>query len=251
MTYRLAFLLGGALFALISYLAGTILYQIELDITRGLPLSNEAIIRAVSNVLSHHLLTFTPWMVGTTGLAILLGHLFDKERQLRQTVEALSVTDSLTLPFNRRYLINHLSRELGRIERRIDSDLSILMIDIDDFKQLNDTYGHLAGDNELRRVATAVRQTVRETDVVARYGGEEIVVVSIGSDKRGALRLAERIRHSVRSNCSVTISIGVSSYPENGHTVDELLRAADEAMYQAKRNGKDQVFAALPTGDKQ
>jgi diguanylate cyclase (GGDEF)-like protein len=247
MTYRLAFLIGGVVFALVSYMTGTILYQIELDITRGFPLSTEAISTALNNMLSHHLLTFVPWMIGTTGLAILLGHQFDRERQLRRVVEALSVTDSLTLLYNRRYLLSHLSRELGRIERQVDSELAVLMIDIDDFKQHNDTHGHLAGDYELRQVAASIRQVIRQTDVVARYGGEEMVVVSIGSDKDGALTLAERIRQAVKDNCSVTISVGVSSFPENGDTVDALIRAADEAMYEAKRRGKDQVVAATPT----
>jgi diguanylate cyclase (GGDEF)-like protein len=244
--YRMSFLLGGALFAVVSYMVGTAMYQVELDAGEGLPIYIEAVGAALGNALSLHPFTFTTWVLGTSGLFAFLGYLFNREKELRRVVEAMAVTDSLTLLHNRRYLMQQLSLEVERFERHITPALSVLMIDIDDFKHHNDTYGHLAGDNELRMVAMSIREVARKTDIVGRYGGEEMVVVSIGASKEGALELAERIREEVKRNCSVTVSIGVSSYPDDGEDIDALINSADEAMYEAKRQGKDRVRAALP-----
>ncbi len=243
-TYKGAFLIGGALFAVVSYIIGTVVYQAELQIYDTGAMMSRPIWQMLEEIGQRHLLTFVPWVVGTTILSIVLGNLYSRQHELRRVAEALSVTDSLTLLYNHRYLVQQLALEIERSRRSLISKFAVLMIDIDDFKQFNDRRGHLAGDSELRQVASAAQQACRETDIVARYGGEEIVVVAPGSDRVGGAELAERIRLRVKHGTNVTVSIGVSAFPEDGQGVDELIGAADEAMYVAKRGSKDKVCLA-------
>lgn len=165
-------------------------------------------------------------------------------------LEVLAHTDPLTQVLNRRALTVRLASELERA-RRYDSVITLLMVDLDHFKQVNDTYGHLAGDEVLREVATLLQNEIRSVDVVARYGGEEFVVVLPETSLVGATTFAERIREHVAATgfaaalgepIRLTASIGVSSYPSTTiNTVDDLFARADEALYRAKADGRNRV----------
>jgi len=134
--------------------------------------------------------------------------------------------------------------------RRYGRPFSLVMLDIDHFKSINDTYGHLAGDKALRALAALIRGEVRPTDVVARYGGEEFVLALPETAGTGAVTLAERLRVRVAGHAlavtadhtiSMTVSIGVASYPDGANSVQKLLSAADQALYAAKSAGRNRV----------
>ena len=160
-------------------------------------------------------------------------------------------TDGLTGLGNRRLLDERLDFELDHA-RRLGTNLSFVLTDIDDFKQVNDRYGHQTGDAVLRAVAAIFAETVRELDLAARFGGEELALVLPGTQLVGARRLAERIRKSVEElrvptangeTVSVTASFGAAAFPAHG-SVDALVAAADSALYEAKRRGKNAVETA-------
>ncbi len=247
MSYKLAFLIGGAAFALAAYLMGTVIYEVEIVVSGRQFGATADLAGAIHRIFSDHLVTFIPWVVGNIGLSVTLGYLYDKQvkfrqqaEELRARAEAIAVTDGLTLLYNHRFLIEQLGLGLKRAERQ-SYLFSVLFVDIDDFKRYNDTHGHLAGDDALRLVALAIKATVRETDIVGRYGGEEMVVIALGSDKEFGAKLAERVRERIERSCPVTVSIGVASFPDDGDQVNDLIKAADAAMYQAKRSGKNRV----------
>jgi diguanylate cyclase (GGDEF)-like protein len=169
-------------------------------------------------------------------------------RQGREELERLSTTDALTKLYNRRYLMTRLEEE-GRRARRSDRPFSMLMIDVDHFKRYNDTYGHQAGDEVLAGVAAALQECVREVDCAARYGGEEFVVVLPETPAEGAIDVAARIRSRLSAEAfpggKVTVSLGIAEFPADGETPDFVLRAADAALYRAKREGRDRVVRAV------
>ncbi|HEX7126527.1 MAG TPA: GGDEF domain-containing protein [Thermodesulfobacteriota bacterium] len=166
-----------------------------------------------------------------------------------------STTDPLTGLANRKHLMTRFRMELDRAEA-YGAALSVLLIDVDHFKQFNDTNGHPAGDDCLRTVARVLHEVTRGSDIVARYGGEEFVVVTVDADKGQALGHAERIRAAVEaapiagarspSPAHVTISAGVATYPEDGRPIEDLVAAADAALYRAKEGGRNRVVAARP-----
>ncbi len=161
----------------------------------------------------------------------------------------VAVTDSLTQVYNRRHFDELLFKEIKRFKRRKYAYLSLMMLDIDHFKRLNDEHGHLTGDIVLRDVAKMLREGVRETDTIARYGGEEFIIVLPDTHLDGAEHKAEKIRSNIarkefpgqKGPLHITISIGVAAY----HTGDpqDLIRAADEALYRAKHEGRNRVIA--------
>lgn len=172
------------------------------------------------------------------------------EQQVFRQTEQLAMIDGLTGVFNRRYMDTMLKKELNRCER-YTKEFSICLIDIDNFKKLNDSYGHQAGDAILVEIAASIRDSVREEDVVCRYGGEEFLVILPETNIYGARVLANRIRQYSSESAllvqyEVTFSAGIASYPHNGLTVESLVGAADLALYQAKYNGKDRVEEAAP-----
>lgn len=163
----------------------------------------------------------------------------------------ISVLDGLTNIFNRRYLEQRLLEEVA-YSKRFGKPLSVILLDIDFFKRLNDTYGHQAGDYVLRKVSTSLSDALREYDVVARYGGEEFAIVLPTTPKLVGATIAERLRLAVcrqefrfkEQQIACTISLGVAAFPEDGKVPDELVAAADQALYKAKESGRNQVALA-------
>lgn len=171
---------------------------------------------------------------------------------LQERLRAQAIRDPLTGLHNRRFLDEVLPREIQRA-RRESRPLGLLMLDIDHFKRFNDSHGHDAGDAVLRAVAREIESSLRESDFVCRYGGEEILVLLPDSDIEASVRIAEKIRGAIRTRDvsaiaagaqGVTASIGVASFPTHGIGGDSLIRAADNALYAAKRTGRDRVVAA-------
>ncbi len=158
----------------------------------------------------------------------------------------LSVTDALTGLYNRRYLMETLANEARR-SRRLKHTFTVLMSDVDNFKQFNDTHGHLKGDEALRRVAKVLQDCSRDVDCVARFGGEEFMIILPETPTKGAVEVAERIRARLAeeqvAGGRLTLSIGVAEFPASGEGDEALIAAADAALYQAKREGRDRVVA--------
>jgi diguanylate cyclase (GGDEF)-like protein len=168
---------------------------------------------------------------------------------LHEQMRKMSITDGLTGLFNHREFYQQLRRELERA-RRYRHTVSLLIIDVDDFKRFNDRFGHLAGDLALRKIADLLRHCARATDVVARYGGEEFAVILPESTASGALMLAERIKTEVAvynflpqvpGEVHLTVSIGIYTAEEGAISEDQLVGYADQATYSAKDAGKNRV----------
>ncbi|GFO59915.1 diguanylate cyclase [Geomonas silvestris] len=196
-----------------------------------------------------------------TSFANLASLMIERTLVLEESVrfEQLSVTDSLTGLYNRRFLKSRIEEELNRSNHQ-GLNLTILFLDLDFFKNYNDICGHLAGDEALKRTADIIQGTLREMDTVARYGGEEFCALLPGTSKGEALIVAERIRAEIENERfpgehnlplgRLTASCGVASFPEDGRTYTALIHASDIALYQAKANGRNQVVAAnAPKGE--
>jgi diguanylate cyclase (GGDEF)-like protein len=175
--------------------------------------------------------------------------LYDQLKFAKEKLETLSITDGLTGIFNHRYLHEKLSVEFERI-RRYDGFLSCIMLDLDHFKNVNDTYGHKFGDFVLINFAKIIKNTIREVDFVARYGGEEFTIVLPQTTIDNAEILAEKIRKKVEAykfekngtSIHVTSSLGISTYPHPKiKTVEDLIRTADESLYRAKHKGRNTI----------
>jgi len=175
-----------------------------------------------------------------------------RRKQMEERLRELAVRDGLTNLYNHRefYRICH---DEGERARRYNCIFSLLMLDIDFFKRINDTLGHLRGDDVLRFVAEKITANIRGTDRAARYGGEEFAVIMPSVEGSAAVRVAERIREKIAgeplhfesgTTLSVTVSIGVASFPEHGRTEQELVAAADAALYRAKEGGRNRVCLA-------
>jgi diguanylate cyclase (GGDEF)-like protein len=167
-------------------------------------------------------------------------------------VEQLSYTDGMTDLHNFRYFELRLKEEVVR-HKRSNSGLSLLILDVDNFKNFNDTIGHQAGDEVLRKLAHIIRDTSRENDIVSRYGGEEFAVILPGIDRKGASVLAERIREKIENTYfsheeiqpigKITVSIGSASMPDDAYDYKDLIYKSDTALFTAKRNGRNQIQA--------
>jgi diguanylate cyclase (GGDEF)-like protein len=169
-----------------------------------------------------------------------------------QRAEALSVTDDLTQLYNSRYLSQVLRRETKRASRS-GRPLSLLFIDLDGFKTVNDSHGHLFGSRALVEAAAVIRASARETDIVARFGGDEFSLVLPDTGSDGALAVGERIRERIAAHTflqaegldtRLTVSVGVASLPDVAVTAEALIQAADEAMYYVKDRGKNGIHVA-------
>ena len=165
-------------------------------------------------------------------------------------IEQRALTDALTGLYNRRWW-RDMAPRLTAQSRRNQSPIGVLLMDLDHFKQVNDSAGHVAGDAVLRAVAGAVQASIRESDYAVRYGGEEFLVILPGTDSVGSVRAAEAVHTAIRDSVAgsgvavpVTTSVGVGAFPEHGASLDAVVQAADQAMYQAKREGGDRVLMA-------
>lgn len=167
--------------------------------------------------------------------------------KLHEEIEKLATTDGLTGLFNHRSFQEKLSDELRRL-KRVSEPISLLLADIDFFKKVNDTYGHPVGDLVLKGVARVIREEIRDMDIPARYGGEEFAVILPATDGAGARNIAERLRKEVMAKSfpadnktiKVTMSIGIATSPPDAKGKEELIEKADQALYHAKRNGRNQ-----------
>jgi diguanylate cyclase (GGDEF)-like protein len=161
--------------------------------------------------------------------------------------EEAAFTDHLTGLANRRRFERQLEREVARVGR-FERPFTLLMIDIDSFKNLNDNFGHDAGDDAIRRLSKVLREGTRGIDLAARIGGEEFAVLLVETSKEGGFEVAERLRAAIKSleipqAGHITASFGVAECPRDAQTAADILKAADVALYEAKRNGRDQVVA--------
>ena len=172
--------------------------------------------------------------------------------KLREVLRSQSIRDPLTGLFNRRYMEESLEREIRRAVRNKEH-VALLMIDIDHFKRFNDTFGHQAGDTLLRELGTFLTQRTRGQDVACRFGGEEFAVILTGASIEAAFKRAELLSEEVRQLSvlytgrvlgKISLSIGVSGFPEHGESAEELLGKADQALYRAKNEGRDRVIVA-------
>lgn len=184
---------------------------------------------------------------GRDELAASNSALSDRNKEL----ERLSITDGLTGLYNRKHLMETLVHESGRA-RRHNHSFCVMMLDIDHFKRYNDTFGHLAGDRLLTKVASILKECFRDVDYIARYGGEEFLVMLPESDPKQALQAGQRARCKVSEGTakdkqlpeSVTISVGLATFPDNGDTPVAMILSADAALYEAKRTGRNRLMIA-------
>jgi diguanylate cyclase (GGDEF)-like protein len=172
---------------------------------------------------------------------------------LFQRTEQLTITDDLTRLFNSRYLNLYLGREIKRCKRH-GIPLSVIFLDLDGFKGINDQYGHLAGSGTLTEVGTILAQGVRESDILARYGGDEFVVVLPETPASGALVIAERLRRAIEEHrflepqgiaARISASFGISTYPDHALSPEGLIQKADQAMYRVKEREKNGIEVAV------
>ena len=189
-----------------------------------------------------------------TGIAEQIAVSLQLEQALRDAqadrlrLEHMATTDALTELANRRHFMRIFALQLARA-KRYHRRLSLIFLDIDHFKQVNDTWGHAMGDEVLRGIARVLRTTARGTDTVARYGGEEFAILMEETGPSGAHRIAERIREALAKECfgpqeahfAKTVSVGVATFPEHGDDPERLIACADDALYQAKRQGRDRI----------
>ena len=185
----------------------------------------------------------------TTSLSLSL-----RNAEMYQQVKELAATDELTHILNRRAFLNVLERELKR-SNRLETHLALLLIDIDHFKEVNDVYGHLAGDAVLQELASVLNQSVREIDVLARYGGEEFVIILPEVEQKDAQIAAERIKHLVSTHIfrkdkdpiHLTVSIGMAIFPlSSTKNPEDLFHLADLALYLAKKKGRNRIEVSPP-----
>ncbi|MGI8817577.1 MAG: sensor domain-containing diguanylate cyclase, partial [Gemmatimonadales bacterium] len=249
-----------AIVAGLLLLVTAIAYRLALLIVRPL----ERLTKGAAEVAEGDLAVDLPTATGEVGdLTYVFNHMVGRLRQSRQDLDAvnetlrqqneelerLSASDSLTGLSNRRILTQRLSEELLRSQRQSHS-FTVLMLDVDHFKKYNDAYGHPAGDEVLKKVANILRNCTRAGDCTARYGGEEFAVLLSGKSGDTALQLAERIRTRVAAEefvgGKVTISGGIAEFPHHGHTAEAVISSADEALYEAKREGRNRVVFARP-----
>jgi diguanylate cyclase (GGDEF)-like protein len=229
-----------------SMLAGGLGYALGLVIVRPL----DRLTRAAADVAAGD---FDVDLVAAKGgevgyLTEVFNDMVARLRTSRLELERLSVTDPLTGLDNRRRMMETLQKEVLR-SRRLRHAFAVLMADVDHFKSYNDAHGHPAGDEVLKRVAGVLRETARDVDLVARYGGEEFFVLMPETRADGAAQMAERVRERLAAlRLPVTLSVGTAEFPTHGDNGDALIRAADAALYEAKRSGRDRVVVAAGIG---
>jgi diguanylate cyclase (GGDEF)-like protein/PAS domain S-box-containing protein len=229
----------------------------EIQIPGNPPRMLEVVVTALYNSVNHlegrvivaHDITDHKWLENDLTFANeALTRQLEEINKLREELQEQAIRDPLTNVFNRRYLVEFLALEISRAERE-GSPLSVVIMDVDDFKQFNDTYGHKCGDTVLQRIAEFLVQHTRKGDVVCRYGGEEFVILMPGAPLEIAYERAETWRRDFAETAIeyeglklfATFSAGAASYPEHGSTDEAILQAADRALYRSKDAGKNKV----------
>ena len=165
----------------------------------------------------------------------------------------MAIMDGLTNIYVRRHFLERFDEELKRA-RGHGLELTFMIVDVDNFKSYNDTYGHLVGDAVLKEISSIIKSNIREIDLVGRYGGEEFALILSETSKETAYQVGERIRQIIENNkfkaydevLKLTISIGISGYPADGDARDSLIDKADMALYEAKRKGKNSAIIYTP-----
>lgn len=182
---------------------------------------------------------------------MILGHQFAlalRRVKLHQEIERIAITDSLTGVYTRRYTLDRLREEIERSSLR-GIHMAFLMVDVDYFKNFNDKYGHITGDQILREIGLIIRENIREIDIAGRYGGEEFCVVLPDTDIQGGLYAAERIRAATEkaiikaydTRIKATVSVGIATFPNDGTKYGEIIDRADWALYKAKKQGRNRA----------
>jgi two-component system cell cycle response regulator len=198
-------------------------------------------------------------LVARVAVQLHIKALQDEMRSTNRLLKELSITDHLTHLYNRRYLMDALRIEFQRSLRK-GKELCLVLLDVDNFKSINDTYGHQQGDMVLAAIAEAVQVELRRYDIAARYGGEEFAMLLPETSLEAGAAVAERLRQAVQEMCfpppldrlSISISQGIAALPAPGIvSVDEMIRTADQALYRAKQNGRNRVelMTALISGE--
>jgi len=215
-------------------------YSSEEDIVSGLEIgANDYITKPFNNTE----------LIARVKVMLRLRKDHDELERLNQKLEKISITDELTGFYNRRFFYTRMKEVVSK-KRQKHSSLSVIMIDLDDFKKVNDQYGHVFGDFALRESAELIRKHVRDYDIIARYGGEEFILL-LEENQEIANRIAERILTAFQQNVfqkndlkvRITVSIGIATYgPDNDvGDLEAFIHLADKAMYKAKKNGKNQI----------
>ena len=235
-----------AIVTLLLAVVGAFAYVLSRLIVRPLDRLTQAAARVAKGDLEAGALPITTG--GEVGdLTEVFNNMVARLRESRSELERLSITDPLTGLYNRLRMMEVLDNEVRR-SRRLHHPCAVLMADVDLFKGYNDAHGHPAGDLVLKRVATIMRDTSRDVDFVARYGGEEFLIVMPETEIDEAVQVGQRIRAKLATERlpagAITLSIGVAAFPLEGDSPEALIAAADAALYQAKRSGRDRVVAA-------
>jgi diguanylate cyclase (GGDEF)-like protein len=211
-----------------------------------LPLLYERDLLGILVILSEETNAFNPYQIELLKVLGNQASISIANAKFHEEIERLAITDGLTGLFNHRHFQERAKQEFYR-RGRFPEPISLLFIDIDHFKEINDTYGHPVGDSVLKGVSDIIKKTIRNIDFPARYGGEEFAVILIGTDARGALKMAERLRKAIMKkvfsaeaeNFQITVSIGLSTHRDDIRSKEELIEEADKALYHAKRTGRN------------
>ncbi|MCL4457847.1 MAG: diguanylate cyclase [Nitrospirae bacterium] len=217
------------------------------DVRGGISVSFD--IENLQNRLKTNTILIIVFAITTTTLLLSLIYFFTarlikRVSDARHKIEKMATTDGLTGIFNRRHLMIRFEEEFKRA-KRLKNDLSCIILDIDHFKSINDSYGHLVGDKVLRDIANHIARSIRTYDILGRYGGEEFLIILPETDFEEAKNLAERIRIAIKEkpiwNIEVTVSLGIASKSDKDESEDDIIKRADDGLYKAKNSGRDRV----------
>ncbi|MDD3839719.1 MAG: GGDEF domain-containing protein [Clostridia bacterium] len=185
-------------------------------------------------------------------LSWFINRIVERDKFLRYKITKLSITDRLTGLYNYQYINEQCKQEIARANR-YNYSFCIAMIDIDDFKYINDKYGHREGDKIIRQFGHIIKKNCRSSDIAARYGGDEFTIILTNTDGQAAFKIVERLRKTVEDqkiqvggkSVKMSISAGVANYPLDAKTMEQLFLKADRALYKSKANGKNKVYMAI------
>lgn len=247
-SYRIRAIGLGFAFGVFSYIFGQWLFIVETRVAARIE-GQLTITALVYEAAVNHPATFYSWVAAVTCFSMYLGYMLLNQGRMGDRLERLALKDDLTMLYNRRYFVEQLAVALKRATRR-QRPLSLLLLDLDHFKELNDSQGHLAGDRVLQLAAQILVSTTRLSDTVARYGGEEFTIICEDTSAEQGAVVAERVRKAIEEQCPVTISVGVCEWnPGEPEDQKGLIDAADRAMYRAKEQGRNrvQIARSVPT----